>query len=445
MLKLIIFDLDGVLVETKDLHFKALNMALTDFGATPITYKDHIARFDGKSTKTKLSMLGLDDKIEEINARKQEYTGRLLQEEIKPNIELLRTIRNLWKSGYKLHVASNSVRQTVDTVLDKLMLDRMITFTVSNEDVKNSKPNPEMYLKCMLHEGVGPKETLIVEDSYVGRQGAYSSGAHVCEVLSPADVKPVRIHSAILRATGDRMMWRDPNLNILIPMAGAGSRFEKAGYTFPKPLIDVAGKPMIQVVKDNLAMQGNFIFIVRKEHYDQYNLEYVLNAMAPDCKIIQVDHLTEGAACTTLLAKEYIDNDQQLILANSDQYVEWDSSDFMYSLQGDHIDGGILVFENTHPKWSYAKTDKDGFVTEVAEKKPISNKATVGIYHWKRGSDYVKYAEQMIKKNIRVNNEFYVCPVFNEAIADGCKIKTYHTDYMHGLGTPEDLSAFLKR
>ena len=156
-----------------------------------------------------------------------------------------------------------------------------------------------------------------------------------------------------------------------------------------------------------------------------------------------MDGITEGAACTTLLAKEFIDNDEPLILANSDQYVEWVSNEFMYSMVADDIDGGILSFEATHPKWSYAKLDDDGFVCEVAEKKPISNIATVGIYYWKHGGDYVRYAEDMISKDIRFNNEFYVCPVYNQAIEDNKKIKIFGIEKMWGLGTPEDLNTYL--
>jgi hypothetical protein len=159
---------------------------------------------------------------------------------------------------------------------------------------------------------------------------------------------------------------------------------------------------------------------------------------------VQVNGVTEGAACSTLLAKEYIDNDTPLVMANSDQYVEWNSNECMYAFTADEIDGGILTFNATHPKWSYAKVGPTGFVSEVAEKKVISNDATVGIYYWKNGRDYVRYAEQMIEKNIRVNNEFYVCPVFNEAIADGKKIKIKSIDSMWGIGTPEDLDFFLK-
>ena len=234
-------------------------------------------------------------------------------------------------------------------------------------------------------------------------------------------------------------------MKVLIPMAGAGSRFEKAGYTFPKPLIEVNGKPMIQLVVENLNIEAEYIYIVQKAHYDKYNLKYLLNLITPNCKIIQVDGITQGAACTTLLAKNYINNEHPLIIANSDQYVEWNSNQFMYSMQADTLDAGILTFESIHPKWSFAKTTVYGLVTEVAEKKPISNHATVGIYYWTKGCDYVKYAEQMIDKDRRVNNEFYVCPVFNEAIEDNKKIKIFEIDKMWGLGTPEDLAVFLDR
>jgi dTDP-glucose pyrophosphorylase len=233
-------------------------------------------------------------------------------------------------------------------------------------------------------------------------------------------------------------------MNVLIPMAGAGSRFAQAGYTFPKPLIEVNGKPMIQVVVENLNVDAHFIYLVQRDHYEKYNLKQLLNLITPGCDIVQVDGITEGAACTTLLAKEYIDNDEPLLMANSDQFVEWNSNECLYAFTADTVDGGIVTFEATHPKWSFAKLGEDGFVSEVAEKNPISNIATVGIYYWKKGADYVKYAEQMIEKNVRTNNEFYVCPVFNEAVGDGKKIRVKNIEKMWGLGTPEDLNYFLE-
>ena len=230
-------------------------------------------------------------------------------------------------------------------------------------------------------------------------------------------------------------------MNIVVPMAGAGSRFEKAGYTFPKPLIEVKGQPMIAKVVENLNLQGRYIFLVQKAHFEKYDLKNLLNLIAPGCEIVQIEGLTEGAACTVLKAKDLIDNEQPLIISNSDQFIKWNSFETVSSFND--ADGGILTFKSVHPKHSFAKVDGDGYVTEVAEKNPISNDATVGIYHFKKGSDWVKYAEQMIEKNIRTNNEFYVCPVYNEAIKSGLKIKASLVDEMWGMGTPEELNNFL--
>ena len=297
----------------------------------------------------------------------------------------------------------------------------------------------------MIKAGFGPKDTLIVEDSHIGRKGALDSGAALCAVRNPDDVTYEKI--AKYAKKYDRKVtkpkWQGGNMNVLIPMAGAGSRFQKAGYVFPKPLIEVNGKPMIQVVVENLNIDAKHIFIVQRSHYEKYNLKHLLNLIAPNCEIVIVDGLTEGAACTTLLAKKFIDNNEPLLIANSDQYVEWDSNEFMYSMTADEVDGGILTFKATHPKWSFAKLDESGFVSEVAEKKVISDIATCGIYYWRNGSDYVKFTEQMISNNVRVNNEFYICPVFNESISSGQKIKTFHIDNMWGIGTPEDLNRFL--
>ena len=306
-----------------------------------------------------------------------------------------------------------------------------------------------MYWKCMTALGALPDNTVIVEDSHIGRKGATDSKCHLVSVQDRNDLNQKTIDriKKILNSNKKKFVfWENKTMNILIPMAGRGSRFASQGFTFPKPLIEVRGKPMIQVVVDNLNIQAKFTFIVLKEHYEKYSLQYLLNLIAPDCNIVQVDGITEGAACTTLLAKEFIDNDQPLLMANSDQFVEWDSNETIYAFTNNECDGGILTFPASHPKWSYAKLDNDGFVSEVAEKKPISEHATVGIYWWKKGSDYVKYAEQMITKDIRTNNEFFVCPVFNEAIQDGKKIriKEINKDGMWGIGTPEDLSYFLE-
>ena len=293
-----------------------------------------------------------------------------------------------------------------------------------------------------------PEETLIIEDSPYGLLAASRSKSYILRVKNPTEVTTTNIMNKIKSIdSGEKQSkpaWRDENLNVLIPMAGAGSRFEQAGYTFPKPLIDVKGRPMIQVVTDNLNIKANYIYVVQKEHREKYNLDTLLNLITPGCKIVETQGVTEGAACTALLAKEYINNDSPLFFANSDQFVEWDSTEFLYKMNETDSDGGIVTFKATHPKWSFAKLNDKGVVTEVAEKKPISDIATVGFYYWKKGSDFVKYAEEMIDEDIRVNNEFYVCPVFNQAIKDNKIIRTFNIEKMWGLGTPEDLKNYLE-
>jgi HAD superfamily hydrolase (TIGR01509 family) len=452
MIKLIIFDLDGVLVESRELHYIALNKALAEFGEQyVISREEHLCKYDALTTTMKLDRLTKEKGLpKEHHNNVWQLKQKKTLEEI-DNFEIDHRIQNILKSlknqDYIIACATNSIRATSKLMLIRKGFMEYIDFLYSNEDVKNAKPNSEMYLRCMIKAGVNPDQTVIIEDSHIGRKAAISSGGHLCAVKDSHDLTYDKIQDTILRAqkqSSIKPKWQGGKMNVLIPMAGAGSRFEQAGYTFPKPLIDVNGKPMIQRVVDNLNIDARHIFIVQKSHYEKYALKHMLNLIAPNCEIVQVEGITEGAACTTLLAKEFIDNDEPLVLANSDQYVEWDSNQFMYSSMADDIDGSILTFEATHPKWSYARLNDDGFVVEVAEKKPISKHATVGVYFWRRGSDYVKSAESMIKKNIRVNNEFYVCPVYNEALLDGARVKTFHIDKMWGLGTPEDLDVFLK-
>jgi HAD superfamily hydrolase (TIGR01509 family) len=447
MIKLIIFDLDGVLVEAKQIHYDALNAALGE--KYSISWDEHLSIYDGLKTNQKLDMLterkGLPIKThKQIWDDKQKYTLKALSN-LKSNTQLQVCMDLLINSGYKLAVCSNSIRKTVLTVLSKFDIIDRFDLILSNEDIQNSKQHPEIYWRAMSTMNVLPEETLIVEDSPYGLLAASRSKAHVMRVGSPKEITYINVNKYLNKEKISMIpKWKDEKLNILIPMAGAGSRFEQAGYTFPKPLIEVKNKPMIQVVIENLNLEANYIYVVQKIHREKYNLDTLLNLLTPGCKIVETDGLTEGAACTALLAKEYINNNAPLFFANSDQFVEWDSNEFMYKMQETNADGGIVTFKATHPKWSFAKINENGLVTEVAEKNPISDNATVGYYYWKHGSDFIKYAEQMIKKNIRVNDEFYVCPVFNQAIEDTKEIRTFNVNKMWGLGTPEDLNYYLE-
>jgi dTDP-glucose pyrophosphorylase len=238
-------------------------------------------------------------------------------------------------------------------------------------------------------------------------------------------------------------------LNIVIPMAGAGSRFAKEGYVDPKPLIKVHNEPMIKLVIDNLkpSQAHRFIFICQAEHLKKYNMTEKITQWAPSSVIIEINGLTEGAACTVLVAKEFINNQDPLMIANSDQYIDTDIDHYLNDMNIKKLDGLIMTMKATDPKWSFVGLNEENFVSKVVEKLVISDEATVGIYNYARGQDFVESAEKMIANNERVNNEFYVAPVYNQLIQAGKKIGIYNigseANGMYGLGTPQDLSLFL--
>lgn len=240
------------------------------------------------------------------------------------------------------------------------------------------------------------------------------------------------------------------NINIVIPMAGLGSRFSEAGYEKPKPFIDVGGQPMIERVLENLhTSNARYILLVRDEHIKNYS-SYI-NSIKKNYNsvIVPVTHLTKGTACTVLLAKKYILNQDPLVIANSDQIVDIRFNNFIEDALKRNLDGSILSFidKEMNPKWSFAKVDKNDIVIEVKEKEAISNIATVGIYYFKRGSDFVEGATKMIARRDTVNGEYYTCPTYNYLIQNQLKIGIYniHQNQMNGIGTPKDLKKYLKK
>jgi NDP-sugar pyrophosphorylase family protein len=257
-----------------------------------------------------------------------------------------------------------------------------------------------------------------------------------------------RVHVAASRENSRRFCLMNV-LQIVVPMAGRGSRFANAGFTTPKPLIPVGGRPMIQWVIENICPRRpyRFIFLCLAEHLEKFpEVPTELRRLCPGCEIISVNAVTEGAACTVLLARELINSDNPLMIANSDQIVELNIDKYLAAGDAPDVTGLIMTFWSDHPKWSYCRLRADGTVSEVVEKQVVSNEATVGIYNFRHGRDYVRAAEAMIVANLRVNNEFYVAPTYNQLIAEGAKIVTMKTgreyDGMYGLGIPEDLNFF---
>jgi HAD superfamily hydrolase (TIGR01509 family) len=453
MSKLVCFDLDGVLVDSKNIHFDALNQALEEVDEKyVISTEEHLNLYDGLSTATKLELLtiekGLPVEIYEfVWRRKQQITTERFYE-FKKDKQLILLLSELRANDVKIAIASNCIRKSVQNAIYSLGILHLIDFFVSADDVKRKKPAPDLYWQCMTQCNALPQNTVVFEDSSVGQQAALNSGAHVICIKNRYDLNQDKIRRALSLLLKERNTNPKPymeNLNVLIPMAGRGSRFAAAGYSFPKPLIDVLGKPMIQWVVENVNLKSKYTFIAQEEHIEKYSLPTLLNLIAPGCNVVPVDGITEGAACTALLAQEFIDNDNPLLILNSDQYLEWDLIHSLYQLENSSADGAIFTFHSTHPKWSYVKrAPGTTTITEVAEKKPISTDATCGVYWWRKGSDFVKYAHEMIDANDRTLGEFYICPIYNYAIEDGKSIQAVPVRAMHGLGTPEDLQAFVK-
>lgn len=449
----LIFDLDGVLVDFKKLHEKAFILSWNKiYPEYQIDVEFHRKYLEALPTKKKTDkckeILGTEPD-ENVYVYKQEITQELLLKE-PINTHITSVIKQLTKE-YTLACCSNSIKQTVLTSLKRLDIHNCFKYILSNEDVSNAKPSPEIYLKVMKEHGVEANECLIFEDSTVGLEAAKKSGAHVIQVVDTLDLTYEFIKNCINTKSRIPIGVNSNNfkINLVIPMAGLGSRFQKEGYTTQKPFLPVFGKKMYSWVIDNLmptelSLRSKIkIYIIIRE--DQKNN---LSDLDKDTSIHvrTVPSLTEGPACTVLSIKDIINNDNPLIIANSDQYLEWDSDTFYYNTLHPSYDGCISVFDQPNEldiKWSYVKL-KDNIVSETAEKKYISSHASTGIYSWKKGSDFVKYTEQMISKNIRVNNEFYVCPVYNEAIQqENLKFRIHNCKKLWGLGIPKDYEHFL--
>ncbi len=235
-------------------------------------------------------------------------------------------------------------------------------------------------------------------------------------------------------------------MQILIPMSGAGKRFADVGYQKPKPLIEFFGKPMIEHVLENLGAENDYVLCVQESHYraepDLFeNLKNKVNRL----EIVLVNGVTRGAAETCLLAKHLLDPDKLLFIANCDQMMVWDQTPFEEWFDAEPLDGVMFVFDSNSNKNSYVELDHNGIAIRTAEKQVISPYATNGIYVWKRAKDFIWAAEQMISKDIRVNNEFYVCPVYNENIARGDRIGIYYPQEHWPIGTPEDLEIYIEK
>ena len=233
----------------------------------------------------------------------------------------------------------------------------------------------------------------------------------------------------------------------LIPLAGSSNFFDK-DYKFPKPLIEVNERPMIQIVleqimKDNLIEK--FIFIVNSNDCKKYHLDNVLKLITDDkCEIIRLDKETKGAACSALMAIEHIKDDQELLICNGDQVLDEDFEEVVEHFRKEKFDAGVVTFNSVHPRWSYIRQNESGHIIETAEKRPISNKAIAGVYYFRNGSFFVESAMKMIEKGASVNSSYFIAPALNELILQNLKLGVFHvaSSKYHSFYSPQKIKAY---
>jgi dTDP-glucose pyrophosphorylase len=240
-------------------------------------------------------------------------------------------------------------------------------------------------------------------------------------------------------------------MNVLVLMAGKDDAFREAGYQYPKNLIEIDGLPLIERVLGGLssllAEGARLVVCVRGEENRRHHTATVVRLLVPAAEVVEIQGPTAGAACTALLAVDHIDNDEPLLIVNGDQILNADVGAIIRGFRDRRLDGGIIVFEAVHPRWSYVRLGAGGYVVEAAEKRPISNLATAGAYYFARGRDFVRSATESIKKDAHVNGVFYVCPTYNEMILTQARVGVHSIarDAYISLATPDGVRAYEAR
>jgi len=235
-------------------------------------------------------------------------------------------------------------------------------------------------------------------------------------------------------------------MNIVVPMAGGDALFRQHGFPFPKPVVEIAGRPLVEHAFDCLSPihDARFIFVIRKDDDLRFHLRDMLQLMAPGSVVLRAEGETAGAACTVLLAVEYIDNDEELVIANADQVINVDLEAAIGDFRARGLDAASLVFDSVHPRWSFVKTDADGLVVEAAEKRPISRNATAGFYYFAKGKFFVEAAQNLIRKDASENGGYFVCPAFNEMILHQQRVGVtgIERDRYISLATPQAVEEY---
>lgn len=244
-------------------------------------------------------------------------------------------------------------------------------------------------------------------------------------------------------------------MNVLFPIAGLGKRFTEFGYSVPKPLVKVKNKTLLEYSLGTLGLDGNYIVVVLKYENESFNREIrdVIESVKPNSKIITIDSPTQGSSETCLYAKKFIDNEEELIVTNGDQYLNWDPQKFKAHIAETKPDGCVSTYDHKDfeigkpSKYAFVSLDSNGYATKFQEKFAISQHAMNGIHYWKNGRDFVRTVQMVIDHDIRVNGEHYLSSSYNFLINEGKKINTFKMQNQEycSLGSPEEINANLNR
>lgn len=434
-----LFDLDGVLVDSFDIQYQSTIDAINNYTKIDITAKIDKILKSTITTKKKLDYLVEQNIISNAQSLDIYNEKKKIADNIFNNLiiddEKVKLFSFLKKKKCKIAVVTNGNKNSAKIILKSLGLYNFLDLLISNEDVVNPKPHSEPYIKAISHFGGDLKNFIIFEDSETGLTSAYGTGCKVYKVENTNDINLSLIKQ-----------MNNLNRNILIPAAGLGSRFQKRGFKLQKPLIELENKTLIEHAVSSLDIEGNYIFVIRKlDNNSNIELITALRNIQPECKIIEIDYVTEGSASTCYLAKESIDNDDELIISNCDQILKWDSKKFLeYS---SNYDCSVLTYKSNEDKNSFIKTDENNKGIEIREKEVISDNALVGVHYFKKGSDFIKSYEHIFNNNIKFKNEYYVSTVCNHLINEGKELVNYsfqENELYYSTGTPEDYFKYMR-
>jgi dTDP-glucose pyrophosphorylase len=237
-------------------------------------------------------------------------------------------------------------------------------------------------------------------------------------------------------------------INILIPLAGNNKFEHDSEYIYPKPLLEIRGKTILEHVIDNFAeieKEKHYIFVLTSQDCKQYNLDSTIRLLVKNCEIIKLDNITEGTLCTALMAIDCINNSTPLIISNADQIFQESLADLIVHFE--NYDAGVPVFESVHPRWSYVRVNKNNEIIQTAEKKPISKNAIAGLFYFKHGKEFIESAMDVIKKDTRREDKFYISSTLNEMVLKNKKILAHKIDKnkYYSFYTPQKIKDFDRR